>query len=101
MNNSAQTPRTVTGLKGLVGTCQGFHAELQKLKRPYIPISEAQYEKLMGGKYDYYLTNSGQVVTYGYVDQGYALMPLQDSFASSILAHNGGKHVIRNQARIN
>jgi hypothetical protein len=64
---------TITGLKG---ECAGFHDEVRKLNRPYTKIEKEFHEKLIANEFDYYLTSTGVVVTFGAADGGFALMPL-------------------------
>lgn len=78
--------RTLLPLKGEVS---GFHNEVKKLTRPYIVINASDHKKLEDGSSDYYLLKSGQVVTFGNADGGYALMPLQQKYASDVLNKNG------------
>ena len=76
-------------IKGLTGNVSGFHEEVRKLQRPYIKISSSEYEDLIKGSFDYYLTNDGKVVTFGNADGGYALMPLNKTAADEIRKANG------------
>lgn len=76
-------------IKGLAGNVSGFHEEVKKLQRPYVKISESEYEKLKADSFDYYLTDDGQIVTFGNADGGYALMPLNPTAANEIRKANG------------
>ena len=53
---------------------QNFVAAVSHLQRPYFPISENIYNKLMDGEFDFY-TYKEKLCTFGTADQGYALMP--------------------------
>ena len=78
-------------LKPLKGEVDNFLTEVNKLKRPYVAISDEAYQTLIDGKADYYQTSSGQVVTFGNasVEGGnttFALMPLHYEEAKEVLA---------------
>jgi len=77
----------VLTLKGLKGVCGEYHDQVKKLQRPYIKISAQTNRDLTNAKYDYYQTNTGKVVTFGYADYGFFLMPLKDMYAIEILAN--------------
>lgn len=70
------TPFNIDTITGLKGECAGFHDEVRKLNRPYTKIKKEFHEKLIANEFDYYLTNTGLVVTFGGADGGFALMPL-------------------------
>lgn len=89
LERNAPSPLNLSELVPLYGECSRFEVEVQKLCRPYIPISIQQYAQLTAGGADYYLTPDQQVVTFGNADGGYALMPLQKKFADNILEING------------
>lgn len=87
--NTNSTFYDITTLTPLQGECEPFHKEVQKLQRPYLPIKKADYETLArDSRGEYYLTQDGQVVTFGNADQGFALMPLQTEYANNIKAAN-------------
>lgn len=75
-------------LTPLKGVCAGFFCEVRRVQRPYLPITEADYQQLMAATADYYRLpgKHGRVVTFGTADGGYALMPLQPDEAGRILA---------------
>lgn len=74
------------GLKPLKGSCKPFHQQVRELRRPYTKISDADYALFMSGPADFYLSSCGKVVyTFGNADGGYALMPLADEAARTIL----------------
>ncbi|MEA1987778.1 MAG: hypothetical protein U9N57_01055 [Pseudomonadota bacterium] len=72
-------------LKGLTDKCGESSNEIQKLTRPYFPITKEQHQALLSAPYDYYMTETGHVVTFGEADGGYALMPLQEQYAQEII----------------
>jgi hypothetical protein len=72
-------------LVGVKGKCSKFSQEVRKLQRPYIPIGNGAYEMLESGKYNYYQVPTGQIVTFGYADGGFALMPLQEEYAKKLI----------------
>ncbi len=74
-------------LTPLKGASSSFHTEVRKLQRPYVEISEQDFNTLMSGQFDYYKYED-KVVTFGKADGSYALMPLQAKFASEILEAN-------------
>ncbi|NQZ49706.1 MAG: hypothetical protein HRT95_05805 [Moritella sp.] len=74
----------VLTLKGLKGNRSDYQGDVANLKRPYIAITAQTNSDLTNGKYDYYQTNTGKVVTFG---DGFALMPLKDMYAIEILAN--------------
>lgn len=73
-------------LRPMKGKCKTFHEQVKELTSPYIKISDSQFNDLLKGEADFYLTDGGKVVTFGGANEGYALMPLQDKFASKMLA---------------
>lgn len=80
-------------LKPLLGNVNEFHAEIANLTRPYIAISDDEYQNLMEGRADYYETPNGRVVTFGVAstartDSRYALMPLKEDEAEKILRNH-------------
>lgn len=72
----------------LNGSAGNFHEQVRKLTRPYMPITNKHFESLEKLSFDFYLTKSGKVVTYGHADNGFALMPLNQREAIDILAKN-------------
>ncbi|GIC77089.1 hypothetical protein [Moritella sp. F3] len=74
----------VLTLKGLKGNRSDYQGDVANLKRPYIAITPEANSDLTNGKYDYYQTNTGKVVTFG---DGLVLIPLKDMFAIEILAN--------------
>lgn len=76
-------------LTALKGSCSPFSTEVKKLKRPYIALTEAEFNTLVQGPSDYYQLPDGRVVTFGAADGGYALMPLNNKEAGKILNKNG------------
>lgn len=76
-------------LKPLTGSVEKFGISFVHLVRPYIPISNESYQKLLGVEStDLFLTPSGVVVTYGDADNGYALMPINEETANLVLKHH-------------
>lgn len=69
----------------LQGTAKPFHEQVRELERPYIKISEAEWEELLEGPSDFYRLADGRVVTFGNADGGYALMPLNAQAAAALL----------------
>lgn len=78
----------ISQLTPLKGSVSEFHTEVCKLCRPYIAISNTDQEKLFKEKADYYLTPTGQIVTFGKASTGgnaeFALMPLNSVAAIKI-----------------
>ena len=76
----------IKGLKPLKGRCKPFHQQVRELRRPYIKISDVDYERFMSDSADFYLSRCGKIVyTFGNADGGYALMPLVDEAAQTIM----------------
>jgi hypothetical protein len=75
--------------RGLNGSVGDFHQEVQKLTRPYHPITKTQFDGLMEAEFDYYLNKSNVVVTFGEADGGYALMPLNAKESEKLIFENG------------
>ena len=73
-------------LKPLKGKVDNAHSEIRKLTRPYTPITEEQFKKLIAAEYDYYKTPDDLVVTFGVADGGFALMPLNAQGGGDVLA---------------
>ena len=84
----AQEIYDIRQLTPLKGKASGFYEEAQKLGRPFIKISEEDYQILMSDGVDYYKTPAGRVVTVGMNDGNYALMPLQKRYMKQILRQN-------------
>ena len=74
----------VSKLTGIEGKMSEFSEEVKKLQRPYIKISKEDNLILANGVFDYYQLPTGQVVTFGYADDGFALMPLQREYAQAL-----------------
>lgn len=75
-------PVDVKTLKDIPGSdLGGFHEAIGKLTRPYIKITNEEYETIMRGfKGDVCYSPDGRQFTYGNCDLGYALMPLQEKY---------------------
>lgn len=73
---------TLTPIKG---ECSDFNSQVRDLQRPYLKISEEQYNLLYKESADFYKTSGGKIVTFGSADQGYALMPLNEDASKKIL----------------
>jgi hypothetical protein len=61
-----------------------FETAVRMLRRPYIPISEAHYKELYKAAVhfdtDLVWLSDGRQATFGNADNGYALMPLDNSW---------------------
>jgi hypothetical protein len=84
---------SISDLKPLKGTCDTFDKEVHKLRRPYISISDSDQATLFKGKHCYYLTPTGQVVTFGGAsthgsNNKHCLMPLNLDEAYKVLNKN-------------
>lgn len=73
--------RPLPGLK----TPDSFQEGVRQLVRPYIPITEQDYKKLLAMPCDYYRLKDDRVVTFGSADGGFALMPLHPMAAQQVL----------------
>jgi len=83
----------ISTLIPLQGKVSGFQKEVRKLDRPYIFITNENYQLLMDGQHDYYLTSGGKVVTFGIASTAgfkgmHALCPLSENEANKILHKN-------------
>ncbi len=85
----------ISQLTPLKGSVSEFHDEVPNLCRPYIAISNTDQEKLFKDKPDFYLTATGQIVTFGKAGTGgnaeFALMPLNSVAANQIREINFNK----------
>lgn len=85
----------ISKLVPLGGKVDDFSTEVKKLTRPYIPVSESDYRKLVNQTHgDYFMTSGGTVVTFGGAvvegsDSGFALMPLNHKEAQKIIDQSG------------
>ncbi len=77
----------LSSLIPLKGECKPFSEQVKDLSRPYAAISEQQQNELLKGEVDFYRTNGGLVVTFGFADGGFALMPLNAESANRVLAN--------------
>lgn len=62
---------------------------LNDVRRPYVPISGADYQRLMAEQYDVYEMGT-ELVTLGNADNGYALMPILPASAAKLRRQHGG-----------
>lgn len=76
----AQNRFDIAKLTPLMGCIEDFHDELKKLRRPYIALSEADYQALLALGCDTFINENGVKFTFGNASvcgstTQYALMP--------------------------
>jgi len=75
----------ISTLTPLVGDLKPYCEQVRDLTRPYASISKSAQYELLQKAHDFYMTNGGLVVTFGAADGGFALMPLQEHAAKSVV----------------